>query len=140
MSSTVIAWIGVALAALIIILTRLRLKGDGAAGRFRVSHALVNTHSVAGLLALVVWIAFLVGPEDSFLGGALMGIIALATWWATAICGLLILMRWLPARGRHVTRAETDSWSDGAGLSLLAHVGMVIIVLFFTWAYLTSAV
>lgn len=140
MSSTVVVWIGVALAALIIVLTRLRLKGDGGAGRLRVSQALVTWHSVAGVISLVLWTTFLVGPDDSFAGGALMGILALAAWWATALCGLLILMRWLPARGRHVSRAVTDSWSDGPGLSILAHVGMLILVLFFTWAYLTAAV
>lgn len=140
MSSTTVIWVGVALAALIIVLTRLRLRGDGGGGRFPVSPAVVNAHFIAGLLALVLWVAFLLGPEDSFVGGALMGILAVAAWWVTALCGLLILMRWLPARGRHVTRTATDAWSDGAGLSILAHGGMLVLVLGFTWAYLTSAV
>lgn len=129
-----------ALAALIIVLTRLRLRGEGPAGRFPVSPTLALAHFVSGLLALVLWAAFLVAPDDSVLGGALMGIIAIAAWWVTTLCGLLILMRWLPARGRHVTRAATDSWSDGAGLSILAHGGMLVLVLGFTWAYLTATV
>ena len=133
-------WIGVALAALIVVLTRLRLRGDAVAGRFPVSPALALAHFVSGILALVLWSVYVVASEDSFLGGALMGIVAVAAWWLTTLCGLLILMRWLPARGRHVTRAATDAWSDGAGLSILAHGGMLVLVLGFTWAYLTAAV
>ena len=57
-----------------------------------------------------------------------------------AICGLLILARWLPAKGRHVPAVTGDSWSDGPGLSLLAHIGMAVGVLVFTYAYLTAAV
>jgi hypothetical protein len=79
-------------------------------------------------------------PEDSFIGGPLIGIAAVAFWWLTAICGLLILARWLPAKGRHVPEVAGDSWSDGPGLSLLAHLGMVVGVLVFTYAYLTAAV
>ena len=70
----------------------------------------------------------------------MVGILALAFWWITAICGLLILVRWLPARGRHAPRAPSDTWSDGPGLSVLAHVGMLVGVLVFTYAYLTAAV
>ena len=66
--------------------------------------------------------------------------LAIASWWVTAICGLLILARWLPAKGRHVPEAAGDGWSDGPGLSLLAHLGMVVGVLVFTYAYLTAAV
>ena len=36
--------------------------------------------------------------------------------------------------------ASGDGWSDGPGLSLLAHLGMVVGVLVFTYAYLTAAV
>ena len=82
----------------------------------------------------------LVAPDDSLLGGPLFGILAIAAWWLTAVCGLLILMRWLPAKGRHAPAAVGDSWSDGPGLSLLAHLGMVVGVLVFTYAYLTAAV
>jgi hypothetical protein len=79
-------------------------------------------------------------PEDTVAGGPLVGIAAVAFWWLTAICGLLILARWLPAKGRHVPEAAGDGWSDGPGLSLLAHLGMVVGVLVFTYAYLTAAV
>ena len=49
-------------------------------------------------------------------------------------------MRWLPTRGRHAGDKATDSWGKGPGLSVLAHVGMLVGVVVFTYAYLTSAV
>ena len=96
-------------------------------------------HFVAGIVALVLWLGVLVAPEDSLLGGPLVGILAIACWWLTAICGLLILARWLPAKGGTPPRPPA-TWSDGPGLSLLAHLGMVVGVLVFTYAYLTAAV
>ena len=140
MSFPVVVWILTALAAVAIVLTRLRLSGDGAAGRFSISRRLPLAHFVAGMIALVLWLGVLLFPEDSFIGGPLVGIAAVAFWWLTAICGLLILARWLPAKGRHVPEVAGDSWSDGPGLSLLAHLGMVVGVLVFTYAYLTAAV
>ena len=140
MSFPMIVWILTALAAVAIVLTRLRLSGDTAAGRFSISRSLPRTHFAAGMLALLLWIPVIIAPEESFLGGDLVGILAIACWWITAVCGLLILVRWLPAKGRHVPEATGDSWSDGPGLSLLAHLGVVVGVLVFTYAYLTAAV
>jgi hypothetical protein len=140
MSTTVIVWILTALAAVVIVLTRLRLRGEGGAGRAVVSPVLLRTHFVAGLLALVLWVLFLLAPDDSALGGPFVGILAIASWWVVAICGLLVLMRWLPAKGRHVTSGTTDEWSEGPGLSVLAHVGMLVGVMVFTYAYLSSTV
>lgn len=140
MSFPIVVWILTALAAVAIVLTRLRLGRDDAAGQFVISRRLPLAHFVVGMLALVLWVGVLVAPEDTFLGGPFVGILAIACWWATAICGLLILARWLPSHGRHVPAASGDSWSDGPGLSLLAHLGMVVGVLVFTYAYLTAAV
>jgi hypothetical protein len=140
MSFPIVVWILTALAAVAIVLTRLRLRADGSAGRFSISRRVPLVHFVAGVLALLLWVGVLVSPEDSVLGGPLMGIAAMAFWWITAICGVLILARWLPSRGRHVPEPSGDSWSDGPGLSLLAHLGMVVGVLVFTYAYLTAAV
>lgn len=140
MSFPIVVWILTALAAVAIVLTRLRLHGEGAAGRFSISPRVPVVHFVAGIIALVLWLGVLVAPEDSLVGGPLVGILAIASWWVTAICGVLILARWLPAKGRHVPEAAGDGWSDGPGLSLLAHLGMVVGVLVFTYAYLTAAV
>ena len=140
MSTTVIVWVLTVLAAVAIVLTRLRLRGDGAAGRFSISPLVLHVHFVAGILALVLWMTYLVAPPDTAAGGALVGILAVGAWWVTALCGLLILMRWLPAKGRHVTGARTDAWSEGPGLSVLAHGGMLIGVMVFTYAYLSATV
>jgi hypothetical protein len=139
-STTVIVWVLTVLAAVVVVLTRLRLRGDGGAGRFSISPALRLTHFVAGLVALALWVSFLVAPEDSAVGGALVGIVAIGAWWVTALCGLLILARWLPPKGKHVTGVTTDAWSEGPGLSVLAHGGMLVGVMVFTYAYLTTTV
>ena len=141
MSTSVIVYVLTALAAVVVVLTRLRLgRGSGVAGRLSMGRGLVNLHTAAGVVALVLWVAFLVAGPDSTLGSATMGIVALAFWWAVVVAGLLILLRWLPSRGKHASDGESDSWSDGPGLSVLAHVGMLVGVCVFTWAYLTAAV
>ena len=140
MSFPVVVYLLTALAAVAIVLTRLRLRADDAAGRFSISRRLPVVHFVGGIIALVLWLGVLVSPDDSLVGGPAVGILAVAFWWLTAICGLLILARWLPAKGRHAPAASGDTWSDGPGLSLLAHLGMAVGVLVFTYAYLTAAV
>ena len=135
MSTEVIVYVLTALAAVVVVLTRLRLgRGEGGAGRLQMGHGLVNLHTGAGVLALVLWIAFLVGGSD------VLGIAGLAAWWVVVAAGLLILVRWLPSRGKHASEGKEDSWSEGPGLSILAHVGMLVGVIVFSWAYLTSAV
>jgi hypothetical protein len=140
-SLDLIVYILTALAAVVVVLTRVRLGGDrGGGGAIQVGHGLVNVHTVAGSIALVVWVLFLVADADTVLGGEAVGIVALAFWWVTVVAGLLILVRWMPSRGRHASKGAQDSWSDGPGLSILAHVGMLVGVGVFTYAYLTSAV
>jgi hypothetical protein len=140
-STQVIVYLLTALAAVVIVLTRLRLaKQDEAAGRFQVGRRLVDVHTVAGGLALLTWVVFLVADSESALGSSSMGIIALAFWWIVVVAGLLILVRWLPSHGKHAATGTEDTWSEGPGLSVLAHVGMFVGVCVFTWAYLTSAV
>ncbi len=141
MSTQVIVYLLTALAAVVIVLTRLRLANeDDAAGRFQVGRRLVDVHTVAGVLALLTWLVFLVADSESALGSSSTGIIALAFWWIVVVAGLLILVRWLPSHGKHAATGTEDTWSEGPGLSVLAHVGMFVGVCVFTWAYLTSAV
>lgn len=135
MSTEVIVYVLTALAAVVVVLTRLRLgRGSGAAGRAQTSRGLVNVHTASGVLALVLWVVFLVGGNET------VGIVALACWWVVVIAGLLILVRWLPSRGKHASDGQEDSWSAGPGLSILAHLGMLVGVVVFSWAYVTAAV
>jgi hypothetical protein len=135
MSTEVIVYVLTALAAVVIVLTRLRLgRESGGAGRLEMGRGMLHVHTVVGVLALALWVAFLVTDNES------LGIAALACWWVVVVAGLLILVRWLPSRGKHASEAHEDSWSEGPGLSILAHVGMLVGVAVFSWAYLTSAV
>jgi uncharacterized membrane protein len=126
-----VVYVLTALAAVVVVLTRVRLSKEQAAGRHNVGTGVLNLHTFLGVLALVGWVVYLVGEND------LVGVVSLAFWWLTAIAGLLILLRWLPSRGRHATGARDDTWSEGPGLSILAHVGMLAGVLVFTWYYVS---
>jgi hypothetical protein len=141
-STELIVYVLTGLAAVVIVLTRLRLgSGEGGAGRADVGRATLNVHTVAGGLALAAWAAFLFGDEQlSEEQTTMVGIAALSLWWIVVVAGLLILVRWLPTHGKHASTGTEDSWSEGPGLSILAHVGMLVGVCVFTYAYLTSAV
>ena len=140
--SPVIVYVLTALAAVVVVLTRLRLRRDrDGAGRVEIARVPVGVHSVAGVLALVVWVGFLLtGDQVSESTSTLLGLVGLVLWWIVALAGLLILARWLPARGRHASAAVEDSWSSGPGLSVLGHVGLLAGVVVFTYAYLVKAV
>jgi hypothetical protein len=138
---TWIVYILTALAGVVVVLTRIRLGGDKAgAGRLQISRGLLNTHTIVGLAALMTWTVFLITGAGDKEGNALIGIVGLALFWVTAAVGLMILVRWMPSQGKHSASAVLDDWSEGPGLSILAHVGMLVGVSVFTWAYLTSAV
>ncbi len=141
MSLPVIVYILTALSGLVVVLTRVRLGGDEAvAGRLQISRGLLNTHTFSGLTALMTWVAFLVtglGDQD---GNSLIGVVALAFYWITAVAGLMILVRWIPSRGKHASGPVQDEGSEGPGLSLLAHIGMFVGVCIFSWAYLSGTV
>jgi hypothetical protein len=138
-SLPVVIYVLTALAAVVVVLTRLRMRGGQGAGRFHVGNQLLNVHTVCGVLAVIVWTVFLAMPENAP-ARASVGIVGLGLFWVVTIAGLLILVRWLPSHGRHASEGVRDSWSEGPGLSVLAHVGMVVGVAVFTYAYLTSAV
>lgn len=116
------------LAAVVVALTRVRLgRNNGeAAGRLSIPRDLLNTHTTAGVVAIGVWSAFLVT------GIKILGWVALPVWWTTVAAGLLILLRWMPAKGRHSSGPVADTWGEGPGLSILAHLGMLVGALVFT--------
>ncbi|HEX6246844.1 MAG TPA: hypothetical protein VFZ64_03145 [Nocardioidaceae bacterium] len=123
------------LAAVVIVLTRVRLAGsDGAAGRLAIPQNVLNAHTFAGGLALVGWVAFLL------LDIGWLGLVSLVLWWVAVVAGLLILARWLPAKGRHSSGPTADTWGEGPGLSVLAHVGLLVGVLVFTVLYFAGSI
>ena len=117
-----------ALAAVVVILTRVRLGNDDgeAAGRLSIPRDLLNTHTLAGVAAILVWTGFLVTKMN------VLGWVGLLFWWVTTIAGLLILARWMPAKGRHAAGSTSDTWGEGPGLSVLAHVGMLVGAIIFS--------
>ncbi len=142
MSTELIVYVLTGLAAVVIVLTRLRLGGgELGAGRADVGRTTLNVHTGAGALALVAWLVFLLGDERlTDENSTMVGIVALTLWWVVVVAGLLILVRWLPTHGKHAVTGIEDTWSEGPGLSILAHVGMLVGVCVFTYAYLNSIV
>jgi hypothetical protein len=122
------------LSAVVVVLTRVRLSQDSAAGQHQVGMGTVNMHTGLGAVAVVLWVFFLVTGHDM----SLVGVIALFFYWLTALVGLMILFRWVPSRGKHASGTTDDTWSEGPGLSILAHVGMLVGVVVFTWFYATQ--
>jgi len=123
----IITYVLTALAAVVIVLTRVRLgRADEGAGRLSIPKGLLNAHTGSGLLGWAVWVAFLVTETD------IIGYAGVAVLWITVVCGLLILLRWMPAHGRHSSGPTADSWGEGPGLSILAHIGMLVGVGVFT--------
>lgn len=114
------------LAAVVVVLTRVRLAKDDGAGRLSIPRQLLNLHTGAGVPAILVWGAFL------YTGMTLLGWVGLALWWITVVAGLLILARWMPAKGRHSSGPTADTWGEGPGLSVLAHLGLLVGVVIFT--------
>ncbi len=110
------------LAAVVVALARVRLSRDGGsvAGRLTISARLLNVHTFDGLLALVLWVVFLVT------GTSAVGWFSLVFWWVAVVAGLLILARWLPARDRHSSGPVTDTWGEEPGRSILAHGGPLV--------------
>jgi hypothetical protein len=129
-----IAFVLTALAAVVVVLTRVRLaSGDEeAAGRLDIPRLVVNVHTAFGVLALLLWSTFLFTDVSKLVGYA-----GLLCWWVTTGAGLLVLLRWMPARGRHASGPAADSWGEGPGLSVLGHVGLLVGSL--VWTYLLVA-
>ncbi|MEO5653355.1 MAG: hypothetical protein ABIN79_00650 [Marmoricola sp.] len=112
-----------ALAVVLVVLTRLRLGKSSApgAGRVDLPMSLVNLHSVVGGIAIAVWGTYLLTDVSR-----VVGVVGLALWWVTTGVGLMVLARWLPARGRHASSGATDGWTEGPWLSMVAHLGALV--------------
>jgi hypothetical protein len=122
-SPHVVSVILLVLAVVLVALTRLRLakSGDPGAGRLDIPVGLVNAHTAAGALAIVVWGGYLL------LGaGWVVGVLGLLLWWGTTVIGLLILARWLPAKGKHAADGSQDAWTEGPWLSMVGHLGALV--------------
>jgi hypothetical protein len=133
-----VTWFLTGLGAVVVLLTRIRLGGHGAGGTGRASGvagysaALLRVHTVVGIAALGLWIVALITTRQE------IAFVALVAWWLLSIVGLLLLARWLPSGGRHSEDTATDAWGEGAGLSILGHLGMVIGVAYFTFIVFTQ--
>ena len=55
MSLPVVIYVLTALSAVVVVLTRLRMRGGQGAGRFHVGNRLLDVHTVCGVLAVVFW-------------------------------------------------------------------------------------
>jgi hypothetical protein len=123
MSPNVISAILLVLAVVLVVLTRLRLAkaDDPGAGHLDIPLGLVNAHTVLGTLGILVWGSYLL-----FETHWVIGFLGLLLWWATTVVGLLILARWLPAKGKHASEGVTDSWTDGPWLSVVGHIGALV--------------
>lgn len=137
MSLPVLVYLLTIFAAAVVVATRLRAPREASSHHYAGS-PMATLHTVAGGLAVLVWGAFLVFGEDTFLGGALVGVLGLGCWWLTMFAGLLLLTRWLPNRGKRAV--EPSSLGARMATSFVGHLGLAAAVLVFTWAYLTSAV
>jgi hypothetical protein len=126
-------WLLTGLAAVVVLLTRMRLSSEQSqSGHAVVPLAVVNAHTLVGVAALAVWIYYLTSADDGW------GATALALWWIEVAVGLLILARWLSRPSKHAADTTGDSWAEGPSLSILGHVGLLLGVGFFTWIVLAD--
>jgi hypothetical protein len=124
------------LAAVIMVWTRLRLgRARGRSSRSNSVSALLTIYATCAALAVLGWILFLVFPEDSVAGDPLVGIVGLFFWWLGSLIGLRLVTR-RPARGKHAAATETPAY----GSLLLAHLVLIGVVSYFTYAYTTRMV
>lgn len=134
---TLLAWILVGLATLVLVLTPVRLRAArGRAGMVEFSGWVLNLHSIALVVALALIVLRLLGVHES---GA-------ATWAAIAglviasLIGLSFLARWRRPRSRHAVGFDGDGWTSGPWLSQLAHIGLTLGTFVFAWLLLADKI
>jgi hypothetical protein len=126
-------WLLTGLAAVVVLLTRMRLANEEAqSGHAAVPLSVVNAHTAIGVVALAAWVAYL-ASRSTAVGG-----VALVAWWVEVVIGLLVLGRWMSRPSKHATDTTGDTWGQGPGLSVLGHVGMLLGISFFTWVVLAD--
>ncbi len=129
MTPTLISALLTVLAAAVVLSTRVRLGGQARQARqdgVVVPSPVKHLHTVAGLVAIGLWAAMLVTADRR------LGWVAVPLWWVTALCGLLVLVLWLPGKGRHASDDGVQTWGEGPGLAILAHGGLAAAVALFT--------
>ncbi len=134
---TALAWLLLALGALVLVLTQVRLRSSkGGRGMTDIAPAAINGHTGLGLLAGVIVALRLLGLHES--GTATwVAIVAMAI---AALLGLAFLARWRGSGGRHSVAVEGDSWTSGPWLSQIAHIGYALGTVVFIWLLLSDRV
>lgn len=133
----IISTILLALAVVLVVLTRLRLgkRNEPGAGRLDIPLSVVNAHTILGTLGILVWGAYLFFEIDW-----VVGFIGLLLWWGTTLVGLLILMRWLPVKGKHASEGAKDDWTEGPWLSMVGHIGALVGAIVWTSFFVAGSI
>lgn len=132
----ILVYLATALVAVVVALTWLRLRAaDLHTGRF-----VPRLHVIAGLVGLVVWVVFLVFPVGSPLGSSLAGVVGLFFLWLVVVAGIFLMVRWLPSRGKHAGAGNHRRGGTGPALSVVVHMSTLVLVVWLTWAYVTTIV
>ena len=132
-----VLWMLTALAAVVVLLTWMRMKASASrTGHAAIPQWIVTGHTLFGVAAIGVWAFYLTNPSK------ILGFGSLSLWWIEVVLGLMILLRWLPSSsaGIHADDSRDDSWADGPALSMLGHIGMLLGVGFFTFVVLANRV
>lgn len=133
--SALVVWVLTAYVALVVVLTRVLLGRRGRGGRrAQVAPVTLAAHTAVGSLGLVLWLLFLVLPDD-VTGSALVGVLGLGCWWVLAVLGLVLLVRWIPSSGRRSAGRDETGWLQRPWLSLVGHLGVAVATVVFSAAY-----
>ncbi|TIC81659.1 hypothetical protein [Nocardioides sp. GY 10127] len=107
--------------ALVVLVTRLRLRGRSAATWW------LLVHTVLGLLGVVLWLAFVLLSADTLPYRDLVGIVAVGCFWFTSLAGLMLLSR---KRRVGATRRSggrrAERRTEGRALAIFGHVGVLL--------------
>lgn len=134
---TVLAWILVGLASVVLVLTPVRLRSArGQEGMVDFSGWVLNLHTISLFLGLALIALRLLGVHES--GPATwVAIIAMAI---ASLIGLSFLARWRRSGSRHAVAFGGDSWTRGPWLSQIGHIGLAIGTVVFAWLLLADKI